>query len=230
MVDVPGPRTLVVLTRAPSAGGKTRLFGELRRASDPALLSALLLDTLDGARGDGAAVQEGATVRDVACVVAVTPGDGLNEVAALVGDKAAVFPQVDGDLGARMAHAMSAAFAAGASMVALIGSDIPHITGAHVERAFAHLARDPASIVLGPATDGGYYLVGATSVPPVFDGIEWGGGSVLAATVGRAAERGVRVHLLDPLSDVDSVDTLRQAARTGRAPRSAAWLAKLSGN
>jgi glycosyltransferase A (GT-A) superfamily protein (DUF2064 family) len=53
---------------------------------------------------------------------------------------------------------------------------------------------------------------------------------VLAATVGRSAERGVRVHLLDLLTDVDSVETLRQATRTGRAPRCAAWLGKLDRN
>jgi rSAM/selenodomain-associated transferase 1 len=226
MVDLQGARTLVILTRAPSSGGKSRLFRELGIAPDPALLEALLLDTLDGARGNGAAAQE------VACLVAVTPADCLDEVAALVGGKAAVMPQgaVDpgGDLGARMAGAMRDAFARGAASVALLGSDLPHITPRHVDSAFAQLDRDPQSIVIGPADDGGYYLLAARHVPPVFVGPEWGSDRVLDDTRRLATAQDTRVHLIDPLADVDSLATLRAAAAAG-ARRCARWLSQHTG-
>jgi glycosyltransferase A (GT-A) superfamily protein (DUF2064 family) len=78
--------------------------------------------------------------------------------------------------------------------------------------------------VLGPAGDGGYYLVAAASVPPLFDGIEWGGASVLAQTQALARRAGLRVHLLDPLADVDTVADLR--AVDAASTRTGAWAAR----
>ena len=76
---------------------------------------------------------------------------------------------------------------------------------------------------LGPAGDGGYYLIGARRVPDVFTGIEWGSDQVFARTVEAAAVAGFRVHQLPVLSDVDTLDDLRAAVASGRALRTAAW-------
>lgn len=213
-MDVANARTLAILTRAPSAGGKSRLFADLGRPPDRALLEALLLDTLAGAAAPG-----------VRRVIAVTPPSACDEVRAMVaGAGVAVIPQSNGDLGARMRATMADLFAAGAAAVALVGSDLPHITPACVAAAFDRLQADPASLVLGPAADGGYYLVAATRVPDVFDRIAWGGPRVLEQTVHAAAACGLRVHLLEVLADVDTADDLRRVARSGAAPRVTAWL------
>src|SRR5688572_14192295 len=212
MVDAADTPVLAVLTRAPSSGGKTRLFASLGLPSDAALLNALLLDTLDGAAAPG-----------VRRVVAVTPADGCGEVRRIVGN-VGVMPQPDGDLGERMRAVMAALFARGAPAVALVGSDLPHLTPAIVAEALALAARDPDALVLGPAADGGYYLIAAQRVPDVFSGIDWGSARVCLQTEQAAVANGFTVHFLQTMSDVDSVDDLRRAAASGLARRTEAWL------
>jgi len=212
MVGAPNAHVLALLTRAPSAGGKTRLFQSLGISSDPTLLRALLLDTL-----------EGSVVPQVRRVIAVTPASACAEVGELVGDTE-VMAQPEGDLGERMRATMTTLFAGGASAVALIGSDLPHMSGAPIEAAFEVLSRDAGALVLGPAEDGGYYLVAARRVPDVFSGIEWGSAHVLAQTETAAELDGFRVQRVDVLGDVDTEDDLRRAVLGGRAPRTSAWL------
>jgi rSAM/selenodomain-associated transferase 1 len=207
MVDVAHARVVAILTRAPSAGGKSRLFAELGRPYDPHLLEALLLDTIDGVATDG-----------VRCVVAVTPSSACDEVAALTGIN--VMPQIDGDLGERMRAVMTRLFANGTRAVVLVGSDVPTITPSIVAGAFAVLDREPGTLVLGPATDGGYYLLASAAVPDVFSGIEWGSVRVLSQTLHAASEAGLRVHRLDTLTDVDTVADLRRV----ESRRTAAWV------
>jgi rSAM/selenodomain-associated transferase 1 len=216
MADAAVARLLTVLTRAPSSGGKTRLFASLGMPPDAALLEALLLDTLDGTR-----------LPDVHRIVAVTPPSSCDEVRRLVAASNAaieVTPQADGDLGERMRAAMRAMFERGARVAALVGSDLPHIEPEVVAAGFECVARDPGAIALGPAADGGYYLLAAARMPEVFDGIAWGTLRVLSETAAAAAAVGFRVHLLDALADVDTIDDLRRAAGGARATRTAAWL------
>jgi len=210
MVGREAAPVVAVLTRAPSAGGKTRLFAALGRALDPALLTALLLDTIDGVRASGRP-----------CVVAVDPPEACDEVARLVPDGVRVRPQPGGTLGDRMRGVMAALLDEGAPAVVLVGSDLPDLRGEIVERALAHLADDPASLVLGPAADGGYYLIAATRAPAVFDDIAWGGPDVLTQTIAAARRAGQAVHLLDALRDVDTPEDLAAT----RGPRARAWLA-----
>jgi uncharacterized protein len=212
MVDVRSAPVVAILTRAPSAGGKTRLFASLGRAHDPALLSALLLDTVDGAAAPG-----------VRRVIAVTPPEACDEVRRLIPD-VDVVPQPEGDLGDRMRHVMAALLDAGAPAVAVIGSDLPHLAPATVAEALTVAARERATLVLGPAEDGGYYLIAATRVPNVFSSIDWGSARVLAQTEDAAARDGLTVHRLGPMSDVDSADDLRRACGDGRARRTEAWV------
>ena len=211
MVDVADAPVVAVLTRAPSSKGKTRLFASLGVSPDPSLLAALLLDTLDGV-----------TVPGVRRVVAVTPASTCDEVRDIVGD-VEVIAQSEGDLGDRMCATMTALFARGASAVVLIGSDLPHIPASTIVDACALVAKDPDALVLGPAADGGYYLIAARRVPDVFSGITWGSEHVLAQTERAAAEGRLRVHHLQTLADVDTAGDLHGAAHSGRAPRTAAW-------
>ena len=212
MVDAPSAPVVAILTRAPSSGGKTRLFASLGRQPDPALLSALLLDTVAGAAAPG-----------VRRVIAVTPPAACVEVRRLAPDLDVV-PQPEGDLGDRMRGVMAALFDAGAPAVVLIGSDIPHVTPALIVEAMALTASDRDTLVLGPADDGGYYLIAANRLPDVFTGIEWGSGRVLEQTHNAAQRDGLRVRTLARLSDVDDVDDLRRVCASGRATRTAAWV------
>ena len=237
MVVAANAPVVAVLTRAPSAGGKSRLFAALGRPADPALLAALLLDTL-----------EGAAVPGVRRIVAVTPGTACAEVREIVRDVASGVPDVasgvpdvayglsrklllhvdviaqpDGDLGERMQATMAAVIAHGAPAVALIGSDLPHIPPGAIAEAFALVAQDRDALVLGPAADGGYYLIAARRVPDVFAGIEWGSAQVLAQTERAAAADGFRVRRLATLADVDGIEDLRRALQSGRATRTVLW-------
>ena len=211
MVDEPGPPVLAILTRAPAAGGKSRLFAGLGVAPDPALPLALLRDTLDAAAVPG-----------VRRVVAVTPPEAAAATGALLPRDVRVVPQPDGDLGARMSGVMLRLSTHGGARVVLIGSDLPELTLAPVARAFALLAEYPNRVVLGPSGDGGYFLIGATRVPPVFARIPWGGPDVLAATLAAAREALGPVHLLDPCTDVDTPADLRRAATARPNSRTAA--------
>jgi glycosyltransferase A (GT-A) superfamily protein (DUF2064 family) len=228
MVDVTDPRVLAVLTRAPSAGGKSRLFAGLGRSPDPALLEALLLDTIENAAPDGVRV-----------VVAVTPDTACDEIRDLLsrtlprpragadlelgpGGAIPVIPQGGGDLGDRMRGVMTSLFAH-AGAIALIGSDLPHLSASNVAAAFDILESDRDALVLGPATDGGYYLIAAARVPEVFDGIDWGGKHVFEQTRRAAVAGGFHVRRLPALGDVDTVAELRAVVRHPSARRTAAW-------
>jgi rSAM/selenodomain-associated transferase 2 len=101
-----------------------------------------------------------------------------------------------------MDNAFSESFLDGIKRVVLVGTDCPGLGQSHLKRAFQGLRRK--DLVLGPANDGGYYLIGLRRpVPELFCGIPWGTGDVMERTLHAAAASGLRVVLLDPLGDVD---------------------------
>lgn len=211
MVDVADADVVCVLTRAPSALGKTRLFAELGIPPDSALLQALLLDTLDGVRGSRART-----------VVAVTPSSAAAEIAALA-PGVDVLAQPEGDLGIRMRDVMRQLFDGGASRVAIVGSDLPLITSAVVDAALDEIEHERRAIALGPSRDGGYYLVAASRVPPIFDNVAWGTGDVLEQTLKAASKHGHPVRLLTPLRDVDRAVDLEHVRLAAPRSRTARW-------
>jgi hypothetical protein len=114
-----------------------------------------------------------------------------------------VLPQVAGDLGQRMAASFAQGFAGGAEAVVLTGSDIPGLDSRTVRAAFDALKEAP--LVIGPASDGGYYLIGMRAPGyPLFDGIEWSSDRVLAQTVALAETQGLTVAYLCELDDIDT--------------------------
>jgi len=142
-------------------------------------------------------------------------------------------PQRGADLGARMANAIVAALRGGGPAL-VIGADAPHVSAASLARAAAAL-RGGADLVLGPAEDGGYYLIGVRApVPALFRGIAWGTRTVLAVTRARARRLGLRTRLLPPTFDVDEAMDLRRlrvSIARGRVhlPRTAALLGRGNG-
>jgi len=121
----------------------------------------------------------------------------------------AAFAQVEGDLGARMHGAMTRGLRGGALRVVLIGSDVPHVPLSTLEEAFRRLSAG-ADLVVGPAEDGGYYMIGSRSVPPVFEDIRWGGKDVLAATLAAARRNRIEPVLLEEQYDVDDIGALER--------------------
>lgn len=119
-----------------------------------------------------------------------------------------------GTLGERMAHAFAEAFAAGAAHVVVIGTDCPGLTADLLRQAFAQLATH--DLVVGPAADGGYYLLGMNKLHErLFRGKQWSTAAVLPATLADAGHLGLRVAQLPTLADVDSAADLA-AWRAGR--------------
>jgi rSAM/selenodomain-associated transferase 1 len=117
-------------------------------------------------------------------------------------------PQRGTDLGARMSTAFDEAFHRGARRAAVIGTDVPWVTRALVAEAFAALGEH--DVVLGPTADGGYYLLATDRPrPELFRAVAWSTSSVLASTVERAGALGLKVHMLRPLTDIDTIDDLR---------------------
>ena len=116
-------------------------------------------------------------------------------------------PQVDGDLGTRMKSALAHAFGQGARRAALIGTDVPSLDREDVLGAFESL--DEHDVVVGPATDGGYYLLATKRPEPeLFRDVPWSTPQVLAATLDRAARLGRSVRVLRTLGDVDTPEDL----------------------
>lgn len=111
-------------------------------------------------------------------------------------------PQRGADLGERMHNALAHALRRHRAAI-LIGSDCPGLRPAHLRTA-ARLLAGACDVVLGPAEDGGYVLIGARRVSPrLFAGIEWGTSGVYAATVERLESSGYRWRALPVLWDVD---------------------------
>ena len=136
-----------------------------------------------------------------------TPAEDEGAIAAwFPGER--LWPQPEGDLGQRMAAAFAEGFRRGARRVAIIGTDVPWVSRATVASALSAL--DEHDVALGPARDGGYYLLALREPRPAhFEGIAWSTPEVLSATLGHAERLGLSVRLLEPLTDLDTLDDLR---------------------
>ena len=134
----------------------------------------------------------------------------------------AMQPQVDGDRGQRIQAFLAGELDDGADRVVLLRSDSPTLDPTIVVSAF--LCLEGRDIVLGPATDGGFYLIGARrSVPTILDGIDWESPNVLSQTIDRLAETDCSLALLPPWYTVDRPDDLRMLAGHFRAMRCAGF-------
>jgi len=115
--------------------------------------------------------------------------------------------QGEGDLGERMARAFAQAFESGMERVILVGTDIPGLNEGRVQKAFEKL--QDHELVLGPAKDGGYYLIGLCwPMPLLFRGVAWGTSDVFSQTLKLAQDLNLKVYLLEPLQDVDGPEDL----------------------
>ncbi len=117
------------------------------------------------------------------------------------------------NLGERLTHVFEDVFRLGMESVVVIGSDLPELPLRLIRAALAALPGSENRVVLGPAADGGYYLVAMSRPhPALFRGIVWSTTAVLAQTLDAARANGVDVSLLEPWSDVDSAADLERLA------------------
>ncbi|WP_152287056.1 TIGR04282 family arsenosugar biosynthesis glycosyltransferase [Flavicella marina] len=115
--------------------------------------------------------------------------------------------QVTGDLGIKMGNAFESAFLLGYEKVIIIGSDIYDLTQSHIEYAFSCL--DKTDTVIGPALDGGYYLLGLKMyIPSVFKNKNWGSDSVLKDTV-EDLDTKFSISFLETLNDIDVISDIK---------------------
>ncbi len=116
-------------------------------------------------------------------------------------------PQGSGDLGARMASAFEGGFGRGFERVAILGADSPQLPSAWLRRAFEAL--EQADVVVGPAEDGGYYLIGLRRpAARLFEEIAWSTAGVLEQTVARCEALGLDARFLPRTYDVDTIEEL----------------------
>ena len=140
------------------------------------------------------------------------PDDAASEIGQWRKPPWTVSPQGAGDLGERLTRAFADSSAAGARRVVIIGSDCPWLSAADIEEAWNDL--ETHDLVLGPARDGGYWLVGLREPSPeLFHAISWSTQTVLAQTIERARARGMRFHLLRELRDVDTLEDWQAFSR-----------------
>jgi len=211
MTDVASRTAIVVFAKAPVPGeAKTRLIPHLGAAGAARLHAALIERALETARA-----------ADLGSVELCCAPDAAHPFFATCAERygVALTAQAAGDLGTRMAAAFDRVVP-DAGPALLIGTDCPALKSVHLREAAAALATG-CDAVLGPAADGGYVLVGlARPSLQVFEGIEWGGSSVLRDSRARLATLGWRWHELAELWDVDRPDDLtRLAERIEDGPR-----------
>lgn len=202
---------LVIFARAPRLGAVKR-----RLAAEAGALAAWRFHRLTTA----ALLRRFARDPRWTTWLAVTPDRATHAPRALWPEarhpRVRITGQGAGDLGARMGRVMHG-LPPGPAVI--VGSDVPGIRPRHVADAFRLLGTHDA--VLGPAEDGGYWLVGLKRTPvvrPPFAGVRWGGPHALADTLANLPAQGARVALLEELADVDTAADLRklEARRVSR--------------
>lgn len=208
---------LIVLTRLPEPGvAKTRLIGALGPQGAAETHRRLAEHTVRRLRPLDATGEVRLDVR--------VDGD-LRSAREWLGPAVRCRPQGRGDLRERIARAVKSACAHGVERVVVVGSDCPALSEAHVRQAIAALGE--ADVVLGPAFDGGYYLIGVTraacAVVDVLLDVEFSTDHVLRDTLDRTRASGLSARLLEELRDVDTPADLpeweRIRAEASRAPR-----------
>ncbi len=186
---------VIIFAKSPRGENvKTRLAGRLSKDERLALYESLLENTVEKLRN----------VPGADTFISYTPPEDGGYFA---GFGLQTFPQAEGDLGLKMHAAITRALDEGYEKAVLVGVDIPGLTASIIQRAFGLLSEN--DLVFGPATDGGYYLVGLKKpAEEVFTGIEWSRRTTLGKSVEKAMAAGLRVEYVDTLSDIDRPEDL----------------------
>jgi uncharacterized protein len=196
----PAQAQLIVFTRYPEPGqAKTRLIPALGASGAATVHRQMTEHTLSQ-------VRKLHSTQGISIAVHFD-GNGYQQMQDWLGADLVYQSQPSGDLGLRMARSFDSAFQAGVARVAIIGTDCPGLDTELMGTAFDLLLTH--DLVLGPAIDGGYYLIGLRYfVPELFVGISWSTDRVLIQTVAIAHKLNLSVGYLPILADVDRPEDL----------------------
>lgn len=192
--------SILLFVKTPGEGRlKSRLSSIIGKEKAGALYTNFILDTVDFIE-----------TRNYPLKVFFHPQGSEHKLKELIGGKFEFIPQTGNDLGERMKNAFVHAFSKGDDKALLIGSDIPDLERSIIDEAFESL--DTFEAAIGPAFDGGYYLIGFTKdtfLSDVFESVSWSSDSVFGKTMDIFAKKGRNVHILPEWRDVDTIDDLK---------------------
>jgi rSAM/selenodomain-associated transferase 1 len=193
-------RALIVMAKEPLPGGtKTRLCPPLSDQQAADLYRCFLLDTLELMQ----------RVESVQPVVSYLPDEAVSFFRTLAPPDFELIPQVGADLGERLDNVLTHFLENGYRQAVVMDSDSPSLPLDYVRHAFRELDDPDVDVVLGPCEDGGYYLIGLKSPRPVlFRGVAMSTSTVMAETLARAEQQGLRVACLPRWYDVDTYEDL----------------------
>ena len=202
---------LIVVVKNPVPGSvKTRLQSRYTPEQAAQIYTAFVKDTL-------------ATVRTLKIdkrIIAYDPPNAEHAVRDICGNDFEYVPQVQADLGQRMYQALLHQLQMGAKHAILMGTDIPSLPASYIIQAFDHLKTK--DVVLGPSTDGGYYLIGISRpCPEIFVNINWSTPTVLAETTDALRQHNYALGLVPPWFDVDTPKELDVLMAHARAQQTA---------
>jgi rSAM/selenodomain-associated transferase 1 len=191
---------LIVFTRYPEPGTtKTRLIPVLGKAGAANLHRLMAQRTIARARS----LQQSGRLS----VEIHHTGGNLQLMQDWLGTDIIYQNQIDGDLGAKMLAAFQKSFDSGVDKAAIIGTDCPTLKAEIMAQAFQELSQH--DVVLGPAKDGGYYLIGLRrAIPELFSGIKWGTSEVFVCTRAIAQNLDLNIAYLPTLADIDRPEDL----------------------
>lgn len=223
--------SLILFARPPLPGrAKTRLAPALGREGAARLYSRFLGDAAETAR----ALRAGRPGVGLVCEWALERDESLDDF-PLAGWLPGPFlhrAQTGEDLGARMAAALGRRLAAGGGRAVLIGTDFPDLPPEILERALQSLdSEDEPKLALGPAADGGYYLIGMNRFfPEIFDDVPWSAEETFSRTMERARALRLDAALLPEWRDADTAEDLKdlknRLSNTPLAPRARDFLSR----
>jgi len=191
--------TLIILLKYPEAGKvKTRLakdVGDQRAAEIYSEMSKTIIDNVSESNG-------------YETVIFFTPPEKENEIRNWLRNKqCSITPQTGETLGNKIVNAFARVFSSGSDKAVIIGTDCIDVSSQTITQAINSL--ENVDVVLGPAEDGGYYLLGLNRpVPEIFQEIEWSTDRVLHQTLERLKEMKLSYELLKTLKDIDTLEDL----------------------
>ena len=195
---------LIIFAREPVPGlVKTRLARDVGEQVAAELYAAMLDDVLEKV----------ALLEDVRLLVFWAAKEGQFPFFPAI-PRLEMFEQHGADLGERMANAFATAFDKGIRNCCIIGSDLPDLPLEFVRQAFHMLEEETTDAVLGPCSDGGYYLLGMRKLlcSRLFEDVPWSTSLVLETSLERCREAGLNVGLLPEWHDIDTIEDLRRLA------------------
>jgi rSAM/selenodomain-associated transferase 1 len=195
---------ILLFVKYPKAGAvKRRLAEAIGRKKAAQLYERLAIDTID-------------CVKQLSFPFEILywPGEYGTQFAAVFGSEHIYVAQQGRDLSQRLVNAFNHAFGQGFEYAIALGSDSPDLPAQFIKDAFGLLETNDA--VIGPASDGGYYLVGFSKnsfTPAAFENIPWSSPEVLAQTILALKNQNKTISLLPPWYDIDTIDDLRRFAQ-----------------